>query len=209
MRLWSFHPKYLDTRGLVALWREALLAQAVLRGRTNGYIHHPQLLRFREQRSPVGYIAEYLRGVYKEAANRGYRFAIQKISRSRAPGRLLVSRGQLQFEWHHLLEKLRIRDPKWLARCMTVENPEPHPLFRVVHGDVAHWEKGAVPPNNLLRRAVQRAAAEPERTCQAWQRRSKGQVLSREAGPASWGSQPCAPGSSSKRGDRCERRRGP
>ncbi|HEU5178767.1 MAG TPA: pyrimidine dimer DNA glycosylase/endonuclease V, partial [Burkholderiales bacterium] len=32
MRLWSLHPKYLDARGLVALWREALLAQAVLRG---------------------------------------------------------------------------------------------------------------------------------------------------------------------------------
>ena len=51
MRLWSVHPKYLDARGLVALWREALLAQAVLRGRTNGYVHHPQLQRFRTQPS--------------------------------------------------------------------------------------------------------------------------------------------------------------
>ena len=32
MRIWSLHPEYLDSRGLVALWREALLAQAVLRG---------------------------------------------------------------------------------------------------------------------------------------------------------------------------------
>lgn len=47
MRLWSVHPKYLDVRGLVALWREGLLAQAVLRGRTKGYLHHPQLERFR------------------------------------------------------------------------------------------------------------------------------------------------------------------
>jgi carboxyl-terminal processing protease len=29
MRLWSLHPKYLDAQGLVALWREALLAKAV------------------------------------------------------------------------------------------------------------------------------------------------------------------------------------
>jgi hypothetical protein len=29
-RIWSLHPKYLDARGLVALWREGLLAQAVL-----------------------------------------------------------------------------------------------------------------------------------------------------------------------------------
>ena len=27
MRLWTLHPKYLDAAGLVALWREALLAQ--------------------------------------------------------------------------------------------------------------------------------------------------------------------------------------
>jgi len=25
MRLWTLHPKYLDARGLVALWREGLL----------------------------------------------------------------------------------------------------------------------------------------------------------------------------------------
>ena len=43
MRLWSIHPRYLDSMGLVALWREALLAQAVLRGETKGYKFHPQL----------------------------------------------------------------------------------------------------------------------------------------------------------------------
>ena len=36
------------------MWREALLAQAVLRGRTIGYVHHPQLARFRSQASPLG-----------------------------------------------------------------------------------------------------------------------------------------------------------
>jgi len=30
MRLWSLHPRYLDAKGLVALWREGLLAQKVL-----------------------------------------------------------------------------------------------------------------------------------------------------------------------------------
>jgi hypothetical protein len=38
MRLWTLHPKYLDARGLVALWREALLAQKVLRGATRGQL---------------------------------------------------------------------------------------------------------------------------------------------------------------------------
>ena len=37
MRLWTLHPKYLDPQGLVALWREALLARAVLQGKTRGY----------------------------------------------------------------------------------------------------------------------------------------------------------------------------
>src|SRR3990170_466608 len=131
MRIWSLHPKYLDARGLRALWREGLLAQAVLRGETGGYVHHPQLVRFQEQPFPVGFIAEYLRAVYKEAVKRGYRFTAGKISRSRAPGRLVVTRGQLEFEWQHLMEKLGTRDPKWRARLAAVKTPQPHPLFRV------------------------------------------------------------------------------
>ena len=141
MRIWSLHPKYLDARGLVALWREALLAQAVLRGQTSGYTHHPQLLRFRDRSAPVGLIAEYLRAVHAESETRGYRFARDKISRSRARGQLTVTRGQLEFEWHHLVRKLTTRDPRWRARLTGVRTPQPHPLFRVVAGGVAHWEK--------------------------------------------------------------------
>jgi hypothetical protein len=140
------HPKYLDARGLVAVWREGLLAQAVLKGETRGYAHHPQLLRFQERSSPVGFIAEYLRGVHEEAVIRGYQFARAKISRSRASGSLAVTHGQLEFEWHHLIAKVRERDPKWLARIATVKHPQPHPLFRVVRGNVAHWERGVPQP---------------------------------------------------------------
>lgn len=143
MRIWTLHPKYLDSRGLVALWREALLAQAVLQGRTKGYLHHPQLIRFRDHAAPVGCIAQYLRVVYAESLDRGYDFARGKIGRSRTAGRLSVSRGQLEFEWRHLMEKLRTRDPKLRARLIGVTAPLPHPLFRVVDGAIAHWEKGA------------------------------------------------------------------
>ena len=141
MRIWSLHPKYLDGRGLVALWREALLAQAVLKGRTAGYIHHPQLLRFRERSSPVGFIAEYLRAVHGESVKRGYQFNAGKIGTSRSRSHLVVTRGQLEFEWLHLMAKLRTRDPQWQARLATVRAPLPHPLFRVVPGGVARWEK--------------------------------------------------------------------
>ena len=142
MRLWSVHPKYLDARGLVALWREALLAQAVLSGRTNGYTHHPQLHRFRAQVSPRGAIAEYLRGVHADAARRGYAFAARKIGRTRGFGEIAVTRGQLMHEWDHLLAKLAIRDPAWRDRLEVVKRPQPHPSFRVVAGDVESWEKG-------------------------------------------------------------------
>jgi hypothetical protein len=63
MRLWTVHPRHLDPAGLVALWREALLAQAVLLGRTRGYTRHPQLQRFKAAADPEGCIARYLRAV--------------------------------------------------------------------------------------------------------------------------------------------------
>src|SRR5262245_23293839 len=99
MRLWSLHPRYLDARGLVALWREALLAQAVLRGRTKGYVHHPQLERFRDRPSPAAAISQYLLAVLDEAERRGYRFDARKIGRARSSGRIPVTRGQLDREW--------------------------------------------------------------------------------------------------------------
>ena len=142
MRLWSLHPKYLDANGLVALWREGLLAQAVLRGRTKGYTRHPQLWRFREQASAVGSIASYLRVVRAEAARRGYSFAARKISRAQARGRMTVNCGQLLFEWRHLLEKLRKRDPQRHAELAGVKRPHAHPLFRVVAGGIERWERG-------------------------------------------------------------------
>lgn len=141
MRLWTVHPKYLDTRGLVALWRESLLAQAVLRGRTKGYVHHPQLERFRAQPSPVGAIADYLRGVHAEADYRGYAFAARKISHARGVGRIPVTRGQIGYEWHHLMTKLASRAPEDHNRLGFVKRPQPHPMFRVVPGGVENWEK--------------------------------------------------------------------
>ena len=79
MRLWSLHPKYLDAQGLVALWREGLLARAVLRGNTRGYKHHPQLDRFTAHAQPRLAINAYLAGVHAEAEARGYSFDRTKI----------------------------------------------------------------------------------------------------------------------------------
>ena len=81
MRLWSVHPRYLDARGLVALWREALLAKAVLGGRTKGYRQHPQLTRFRAHPAPRLAINAYLQAIHEEATARGYHFDRRKIGR--------------------------------------------------------------------------------------------------------------------------------
>lgn len=163
MRLWSLHPRYLDARGLVALWREALLAQAVLLGNTRGYKHHPQLERFREQARPDAWIAAYLRALCDEAAVRDYAFAASKVCRARAPAtRLTVTRGQLDYEWQHLLAKLRRRDPERAASLARIVRPRPHPLFRVVPGAVAPWEK-RLPESRRARREPGRARQRPGR----------------------------------------------
>lgn len=141
MRLWSLHPRYLDAKGLVALWREGLLAQAVLAGETRGYQHHPQLERFRAQQAPLAAIATYLRAVHAEAEARGYRFDAGKLRRVRTRTRIAVSRAQLDYEWQHLLRKLAARDPERHARLRKLAAPRAHPLFRVTRGPVASWEK--------------------------------------------------------------------
>ena len=140
MRLWSLHPRYLDPKGLVALWREALLAQAVLAGRTRGYRNHPQLNRFRESSEPGHAISAYLQAVLAEADRRGYRFDAAKVGLSGAFTPLAVTGGQLEYEWIHLAAKLQVRAPEWLRPFGTVRRPEPHPLFQVIPGGVADWE---------------------------------------------------------------------
>ena len=141
MRLWSLHPGYLDARGLVALWRETLLAQAVLAGETKGYRNHPQLARFHAGARPAALIAEYLRAVHAESIARGYRFDKEKIGRPRTSARLDVTSGQLDFEWRHLLKKLETRAPERHEKYLSENTPLPHPLFRVIPGGVADWER--------------------------------------------------------------------
>ncbi len=138
MRLWSLHPKHLDVKGLVAVWREGLLAQKVLQGLTQGYRHHPQLLRFRELSDPVAGLATYLDAVYQEAKQRNYRFFADKIAVFRTSQSISVTEGQLSYEWQHFKAKLAVRDPSHLAQLP--EFPEVHPLFKIVPGPVADWE---------------------------------------------------------------------
>jgi hypothetical protein len=140
MRLWSIHPEYLDSRGLVALWREALLAQKVLQGKTRGYRNHPQLIRFQQTSNPVGAIASYLRIIVTEATRRGYCFDRSKIVRHYFRGAIPVSDGQLKYELNHLLQKLKTRDPDRYNALAQVKSIKLHPSFYRVRGGIADWE---------------------------------------------------------------------
>jgi len=108
MRLWSLHPRYMDRQGLLALWRESLLAKAVLRGETTGYRHHPQLLRFQATGVPRSAINAYLYEIHAESAARGYRFDGGKVGPRRSMATIPVTSGQVQYEWAHLLTKLSV-----------------------------------------------------------------------------------------------------
>lgn len=141
MRLWSLHPKYLDARGLVALWREALLAKAVLHGQTRGYTRHPQLERFRAHPQPCLAINAYLASIQDEATSRGYRFNRAKVGSVRQVQGITVHAGQLAHEWRHLQHKLMARSPAVHAQWCDVVAPACHPLFHCEPGPVAAWER--------------------------------------------------------------------
>lgn len=142
MRIWSLHPRYLDQPGLTACWRETLLAQAVLAGRTRGYTAHPQLERFRATGDPLGALCWYLHGIADEADARGYRYDRQRVDRApEAVAPLPVTSGQLDYEWSWLQSKLEARSPAWLARWSDVTTPETHRSFVATAGPIATWER--------------------------------------------------------------------
>jgi len=140
LRLWSIHPKYLDRAGLVALWRESLLAQKVLREETKGYKRHPQLKRFWGHPNPVGAIANYLIAVWEESKRRGYNFDKGKIGTVAPVEKIPVTRGQLKYEFDRLCDKLKSRNIVRYRELLSIKEIECHPIFEVIEGGVEEWE---------------------------------------------------------------------
>lgn len=141
MRLWSISPIYLDSVGLVALWREALLAQKVLCGLSKGYINHPQLNRFRAVGDPITAIGCYLSEVEREARCRGYKFDASKIMCNKKYPKMPVYKGQIAYEWQHFMKKVEIRTPDLHRKNREIVNPEAHASFEVVSGKIEDWER--------------------------------------------------------------------
>ena len=140
MRVWSFHPRYLDTKGLGGVWVETLLAKAVLEGKTKGYTRHPQLNRFRDSSNPVKYVSLYLRTVHDEATKRGFKYDGSKVGEVVDLPPLAVNKEQLEYEWNFFLTKLKKRSPEMLAEFSKISFPDTHPIFKVVEGGIASWE---------------------------------------------------------------------
>ncbi|KAL0486768.1 hypothetical protein AKO1_012120 [Acrasis kona] len=169
MRLWSIHPRYLDSRGLVASWREGLLAQKVLTGTTKGYKDHPQLIRFLEFKTDnlnqytdqkditasLVAIGAWLKIIQEEATDRGFKFNSNLIvcktdllSQDRIP----ITQGQLQYEFGWLLFKLSQRDPvkynlnliENIKQDEEYVNLKIHPCFVAIEGKhMEAWERVA------------------------------------------------------------------
>ena len=156
MRIWSLHPKYLDTKGLLALWRETLLAKHVLEGKTEGYKNHPQLTRFKNHKNPLLAINFYLEEIWNEAENRNYNFdesKFQKINKKQLEKleKIIVNDKQVEYEFNHLLNKLRNRDEERLKIIRSdIKNAENlnkkykikiHTIFKIKKGEIEEWEK--------------------------------------------------------------------
>ena len=92
---------------------------------------------------PLAAVGAYLTGLAAEADARGYRFDRTRILSPAEPdGRMPVTLGQLELEWRHLAVKLAARSPADAERWRRAA-PTPHPLFHVVPGGVASWERAA------------------------------------------------------------------
>lgn len=140
MRIWSIHPKHLDAKGLVALWRETLLARKVVEGNTKGYRNHPQLFRFLETGDPIGYLNCYLHEVWNEAMRRGYSFSKDKLQQADRHKKMALSCGQFDYEKEHLIRKLEKRSPEWLRKIQLTEL-DCHPIFQLTEGGIESWER--------------------------------------------------------------------
>ena len=158
MRLWSLHASLLDAAGLVAVWREALLARNVLQGKTKGYKNHPQLDRFKKAHDSITAINNYLASIYKESISRGYKFDGSKIPYTSVSFMdISVTSGQLRHELEHLMKKCKVRNPEHYKRLqllsLNLYNPKierdmlgylqfHNPIFRLVFDEsIESWER--------------------------------------------------------------------
>ncbi len=140
MRLRSIHPKHLDSKGLVALRRESLLAKKVLEWETKWYKNHPQLNRFKEQKNPISAINLYLQHIHIEATNRWFSFEKSKFKIISNLEQIAVTIWQIEFEKQHILKKTKIRDIQKHEELKNSKIIQAHPIFKITKWEIENRE---------------------------------------------------------------------
>lgn len=160
MRVWSIHPAYLDTKGLVASWKEGIQGLNALRNprKPNGkwamFAHHPQLIRFKRFENPELCLSEYLHFIADEADRRNYNFNRNLIlpRLDENPYQIWITCGQLIYEWDFLSHKVTCRTGFWEYGKPTINGKSTvetiaswscvvHPMVVLIPGDIECWEK--------------------------------------------------------------------
>lgn len=148
MRIWSFHPKYLDKQGLSRAINEGIAGNKALRKTGEGYPpsweKHSQLERFKTTAIPGIYSQLYLDRLFMIKYNSWMLETNQEPFFDDIENpypKLKVTIGQLKYEWQRYLKKISKRSPKLYEELKSIELPEPHPLFNIIDGDVESWEK--------------------------------------------------------------------
>jgi len=134
--------RFIDSKGLVAVWREGLLAKKVLEGKTKGYTNHPQLNRFKKTKDPIKSINRFLSIIYFEASVRNYHFDESKIDITTNILSLIpVTAQQAQYEFELLKYKLQKRDVIKYSQIVKIDHIDLNPLFHIINGTIEDWEK--------------------------------------------------------------------
>lgn len=149
MRVWSIHPKYCDTPRLNGMWREGLLAKAVIEGTTpkGGYRKHSQAERLKVHPDPVKLINHILYEVWKVAQERGFKYDIKKLNKrivdEPLSTKLEVTRGQIEYEFNFMQHKIGAVDTRYKINTEEVRKNgiEVNPCFKIVPGDIMDFEK--------------------------------------------------------------------
>ena len=81
-------------------------------------------------------IGAFLREIAFEAERRGYKFDVRKIAKPGRAQQIRETRGQLDYEWMHLRQKLQVRSPEISHYFCVVVRPLAHTLFLIIEGVV-------------------------------------------------------------------------
>jgi hypothetical protein len=115
-------------------------------GKTKGWKNHPQLIRFKNHNAPIHAIGFYLFIIYNEGCKRGYSYNKSKMFKIVEKVSMInISKEQLAYEFEILKNRVRGRDHTKFLELLEFGKkesyPKPHPLFHVIDGKVALWEK--------------------------------------------------------------------